>query len=585
MEKRDEHSEFTGLSREDLVLKLEELLNDSEVQEIISAVDDIESAYQECNRERSEQELQTFLDEGGYASDFVLQKDKTDSRFTELYNIFRDRKDKFFEEKKTRERDNLYAKRQVIDELKALIEKGDSVGKAFHQFRELRDRWRTTGEVPKGQEEALQSDYRFQVERFYHIMRITQGLKELDLQKHYEAKAELLKRMEELLQEKTIRKVEALVRKYHDDWYDIGPVPESKKDEVIGRFNEITNKIYAKVREHYEGLNQKYLDNLKVKEALCADVEAIAAEEYNHFREWGNKTKEILDKQQVWRKTGRVPKENSDQIWERFRKACNEFFEKKRAFFRTLKEGYDENKKAKVSICEQAEALQSNTDWEATAKKLIGLQRKWEKTAPAGPKDERQLWQRFRAACDKFFDARKNHFAAQDEERKNNLAAREAIINKLNELIPSITSADALPTLKAIAQEWESAGEVPIKLREDIFRRYSKAVDECYEKMGMNEKDKEMLKFGNKIERLKGSPDAVRLLEDEKRFLRNKIRSLEDEVAKTENNMGFFAKSDKVAALLQDVMKNVEQTKEQLESFQKKLELLEKNLPKKAQIR
>ncbi len=585
MERREETSEFTGFSREEIVSKFDELLKEKEANELFSVVDELESAYEERTRERKEEERQKFLDEGGYESDFVLHKDKTDGKFSELYNIFKDRKDKYFEEKKSKERDHLYAKRKVIDDLKALIEKGDSVGKAFQQFRELRDRWNKIGDVPKKEEEKLESDYRFQRERFHHIIQITQGLRELDLQKHLDEKNALLSRMEELLSEKIIRRVEALIRQYHNDWYDIGEVPATKKDEVIKRFNELTDKVYAKTRGHYESLKRKYEENLQAKMALCEKAEAAIQEELNHHRDWERKTKEMFALQEEWKKMGRASREEAEAIWERFRKAGNEFFEKKRAFYETIKKDYETNKQAKIKICEQAESVQNSTDWDKSAKFLIGLQRQWENIGPAGLyKADQPLWNRFRAACNAFFESRKKQFAAQEEEKKSNLARREEIIKKLAELAPSVASAEAMPAIKSIGKEWDEAGEIPVNLREDVFGRYTRALDACYERMGMNEKDKETLKYGSKIERMKNSHDGERLLEDEKRFLRSKIRGIEDEIAKTENNMGFFAKSSKVDALLQGVMKNVEQSKEQLALFKKKLEMIEKSLPKKVQI-
>lgn len=586
MEKRADASELTGMSREDIVAKFDELLKAKEVHELIPLIDELQAAYHERSEERKEAEKQKFLDEGGYPTDFLFQKDKTDSKFTELYNIFKDRRDKYLEEKKTREHDNLYAKQRVIDDLKALIEKGDSVGKAFQQFRQLRDRWNGIGDVPKKEEEKLESDYRYQRERFYHIIQITQGLKELDLQKHLQAKNELLKKMEDLLAEKTIRKVEALIRQYRNDWYDIGPVPGTQKDEIIKRFNETSEKVYSKIREHYEALKRRYEENLKAKNTLCEKAEAMALEELKHHREWDKKTKQLRSLQDEWKKIGRVPQDHAEAVWERFRKACNDFFDRKRSFYETLKKDYEAKRLAKTHLCEQAEAVQNSTDWDKTAKFLIGLQRQWENTGPAGlQKTENELWQRFRAACNTFFEARKKHFEALDEARKNNLARRNEIIARLEELAPSVSSADALPVLQAISREWDEAGEIPANLREDMYKRYRQALDACYDRMGLNEKDKEMLKYASKIEQMKNSNDAIRLLEDERRFLRGKIRSIEDEIAKTENNMGFFAKSDMAAALLQGILKNVELSKEQLAVFKKKLEMVEKNLPRKVQMR
>ncbi len=586
MEKREEGSEFTGLSREEIVARFDELSKTKEVPELMPLAEELESAYNELLNERKEDEKQKFLDEGGSEFDFVYHRDHTDGRFAELYNLFKDRKNKFFEEKKTHERDNLVAKQQVVTDLKTLIEKGDSVGKAFQQFRELRDRWKNIGEIPKKNEEQLESDYRHQRERFYHMIQLTQGMKELDLQKHLEEKEHLLKRMEELMGERTIRRVEELIRKYREDWYDIGPVPALKKDEIISRFNENSERVFTKIHAHYEGLKKKYEENLLAKLALCEKVETVAQEEIFHPRDWERKTKEILELQQEWRKIGRVMKEEAEAVWERFRKASNDFFEKKRAFYETLKKDYDANKQAKVKVCEQAEALQTSNDWDNTAQKLIRLQRQWENIGPAGLyKTDQTLWNRFRAACNAFFDSRKKQFAAQEEERKNNLAKREQIVKKLEELISSISSTEALPTIKAIAKEWDEAGEVPMDAREAVFKKYTQAVDACYERMGMNESDKEILKFQNKVERMKGAPDSMRLLEDEKRFLRTKIRTVEDEVAKTENNMGFFAKSKNVGALLEGVMKGVEESKAQLAFLKKKLGVLEKNLPRQEQIR
>jgi len=475
---------FETLSRKEIVQKFTEVLSDHEVQGIISIINDIETAYEEKSAQRDQEAFKKFRDSGGYPADFVSPKDEVDSKFKEILNVFKDRLGKYKTQKKEKENRNLKDKEQIIEDLKNLIQEEDKVGKAFQQFTGLNNKWKSIGAVQAKKSRQLNSDYHFQIERFYYNININKDLKELDLEKHLEEKSSLLDNIEALLKEKTIKKVEAQISIYHEQWSNIGPVPKLQNQKIIKKFNDINDQVFEKIRQHYKDLTAKQKENLEAKVALCDKVEKINELDIDKHGKWKTKTDEIINIQkEEWPKIGRVPREENQRIWERFRTACDIFFQKKKDFYDLLKKGYSANEEKKTELCEAAEELKDDKDWENSKPRLIKLQRDWKGIGPAGPKQDQKLWLRFRSACDFYFEAKKNHDVGLEEQKIEQLKKKQEMIKRLNDITLTGDADKDLATLKVFSSEWDKVGDVPRKEAHKITEAYTKLLDEKYEQL------------------------------------------------------------------------------------------------------
>ena len=580
-EERGEYTnDFESLSKEELISKFKELLDKKEVSEMIPLVSNIKNAFDQRVAARENELFREYKAKGGFPADFVPEKDPLDGYFQETWNIFKERRKKYKEKKKQDEKNNLEARLQVIEDLKLLIEGEHRIGKAFMEFKKLKARWESIGKAPSKKEKQLQHDYHFQVELFYYNIKINKDLKDLDLQKHLERKLELLEQIKLLLNEKKIKRVETLMRTYYDEWADIGPVPQEKKEEIVERYNELSRQVYKKIKDHYKELRKTQLKNLEVKTALCENVEAINSSEIDNHRQWQEKTKRVLDIQGQFKRAGKARPEHEKEIWKRYTGACNVFFDKKRAFYESLKKDYETNKENKLKMCEKAETLAISTDWDNTTNEIIALQREWKKAPPAHPRDESKIWKRFSTACDRFFTAKKDFHAALELQKKDYLAEKEALIKEIKALnLTGNTQAD-LQTITSYIESWNKIDEVPKNAMKQIYEKYTSALDALYDQIEMAQDEKEILKFKNKVERLAHTDNADQLLTKELKFLKSKLNEIETSVIQYENNLGFFAKSGKADFLKAEVEKKISKSKEEMDLWNTKIKILKKSLHK-----
>src|SRR6056297_1521640 len=424
--------DYSNFTKEQLVEKLKELVKNEEIPGIKKEVEIIKATFYKKHRAETEEEKKEFINKGGNPEEFTPSKDPLESELKELLKEFKEKKSNYNKKIEDKKQENLRKKYEVIDELKNLINKKESLGQTFREFRELQRRWKEIGPIPQNKVKDLWGTYHHHVEKFYDYVKINKELRDLDLKKNLESKIELCKKAEELTEEEDIVHAFKTLQSYHDQWREIGPVPNEQKEELWQRFKEATRKINKKHQEHFKELRKKQSENLEAKEKLCEKVEEIAEMEIDSHKDWKKHTQQVLDIQKEWRTIGFAPKKYNNKIYRRFRKACDRFFAQKRVFYTQHKEWQEENLKKKEEFVERAEELKDSTDWDSTAKELIKLQREWKDIGPVPKKHSDDVWQRFRAACDHFFQRKKEQGAHKDKDFEENLKKKQDLIERIN---------------------------------------------------------------------------------------------------------------------------------------------------------
>lgn len=572
---KKEPVDYAKLSKAEILAELEKLIKDEEIEEIKDNFEEIKAQFYKKHKQEQADKKKQFIDKGGNPDEFVPEDDELEKNFKAYSNIFREKKAEFSRKMEEDKKLNLQLKYDIINEIKDLVNRKESINKTFQDFRELQKRWREVGLVPQSELKNLWETYHHHVETFYDYIKINKELRDLDLKKNLENKIELCEKAESLLLESNTPKAFAELQLLHDKWREIGPVPRDKKEELWLRFKEATAKINKKHQEYYQFLKDEQIQNLKQKEALCEKVEEINKLNLKRHKKWEEKSKEIIEMQKMWKSIGFAPRKDNHKIYKRFKEACDEFFDKKRGFFEGLKEEQENNLQIKLDLCVQAEALKDSTEWKKTTEDLINLQKKWKEIGPVPRRHSESIWKRFRTACDTFFNRKSEFFSKVDEEQEKNLELKLQLIERIEKFQPSDNDDENLKELKGFQKEWADIGHIPLKQKDEIQAKYRDTINSKFDSINIDESKRNMLKFKNKIEVLSNSTKSRGKINVERNKVISKIKELENEIALFENNKGFFAKSKNADELIADIDRKIEKAKEKIEQLNEKLQLIE----------
>ena len=562
---------FAGKSKEELVGLFARMLEEQPVQSIRRDVEALKIAFYRLRRAEVEAARRRFVEEGGAEEDFTPAVDGVETQLKELFREYRRRRDEFIANLEAEKERNLKIKLEIIEELKELVNSDETLNHTFTKFRELQQRWKETGIVPQQQVKDLWETYNLHVENFYNFIKINKELRDLDLKKNYEQKVALCEQAEALLLEPSIVEAFHKLQKLHDEWRETGPVANEYKEALWERFKAASSRINKQHQEHFEVLKAEQVKNLGLKTELCVATEELAAQPLTTRKEWNRASDRLLEIQKTWKTIGFAPKKDNNRIYERFRTACDRFFEAKRQFYAGVKAEMEHNLQLKLELCEAAESLSGSEEWKKATDELIALQARWKQIGAVARRHSDAVWKRFRAACDKFFERKSAHFASVDGEHEENLRRKLAL---LDEMEAADVKAGGYEVIRDFQRRWGEIGFVPIKQKDAVQKRYKAAVDALFSVLRGSERDRSMDRFREKVSTLKASGD--RRLRSERERLYNKVRQLEQEVALLENNIGFFAKSKNAEALVADVRAKIDRARGEMAAAIEKVKLIDR---------
>ena len=508
-----------------------------------------EDAAVEEPDENSAPEENTVPLQSGPVSPFAA----IEAGFKALYMEYKKERAEYNKELDAQREENLQKKQAIIEELKALVEEPGDMKEAFPKFRDIQNRWREVGPVPQQNFRDINDTYQLHVTKFYDLVDINRELRDLDFKKNLEAKTAFCEQAEALGQDEDVVEAFKELQKLHEQWKDLGPVAKEFRDEIWERFRAATSVINKRYQAHFEGMKAQQADNLEAKQALCEEVEAIANKEITSSTEWNALSKQIEEIQAKWRTIGFATRKENQKVYDRFRAACDKFFERKRASFSEFKDSMNANLEKKMAIIAEAEQLKDSTDWKATGDRFIELQKQWKEIGAVPRKKSEQIWKRFRAACDAFFTARDNRPDGPGSLGAN-LAAKKALIESIKAYVPVDAEADAAAA-KDFAAKWNEIGFVPFKEKDKIQAEYREALQAKFPDFG-----------GRRHERGASRGGERRPL-SEKDKLKEQFNALQQEILTYENNIGFFGLSKGAEKLKAQMQERIDAAKAKLEEL------------------
>ena len=533
--------------------------------------------YKKLSKEKAEAGLGAAVDEPSSREDVVDEVvvpadgnlvadnpfEAMEAAFKGVYANYKKERAEYNRQQDALREENLVLKQAVIDDLKALVEKQEDVNSTFPAFRELQNRWKSIGPVPASKFRDLNDNYQYNVEKFYDMVKINRDLRDLDFKKNLEAKQKFCEFAEKLSENDNVVEAFRELQKLHEQWKEFGPVAKEFRDSIWERFKAATSVINKKYQAYFEDQKEKQQENLEEKTKLCEMTEAIASKEVKSSNEWNTLSAEIEEIQKKWRTIGFATRKENQKIYDRFRAACDKFFERKREYYAQFKDTMNENMEKKLSLIEQAEALKDSKEWKKTTEALIALQKQWKEIGAVPRKKSEQLWKRFRSACDSFFNERDAQ-AKPENDYYGNLKAKKALIEEIKAYELSEDAAANLAAAKEFAAKWQGIGFVPFKEKENIQAAYNEA-------------------FKSKFPDFNARPQrgGGRTSGGQKKTLSEKDRlvqqygKLQQDIVTYENNIGFFSASKNSEPFIRQMQERIDAAKQELKALEAKIRTIE----------
>lgn len=573
-----EEEQFAGKSKEELLDMFARLLEEQPVQAIRRDVEALKIAFYRLRRAEVEAARRAFVGSGGSEEAFVAPVDGVEVRLKELLKEYRQRRDEFLAGLEAEKEKNLQVKLGIIEELKALIGSDETLNHTFTKFRELQTRWKETGPVPLANMKDLWETYNLHVENFYNFIKINKELRDLDLKKNYEQKIALCEQAEALVLEPSVIEAFRKLQKLHDEWRETGPVANEYKEMLWERFKEASSRINKQHQAYFDALKVEQVKNLELKTELCVAAEELCVQPFTVPREWDRASERMAEIQKTWKTIGFAPKKDNARIYERYRAACDKFFEAKHRFYKALKTEMEHNLQLKKELCLAAEALTESEEWKETTEALIALQARWQEIGSVPRRSADGVWKRFRIASDRFFERKSAHFTSVGGEYDENLQKKLAL---LDEMAAADVRAGGYEVIREFQRRWGEIGFVPIRQKEAVQKRYKETIDALFDTLRGSDRDRSMNRFREKIPAFRAAGE--RRVHSEREKLLGKVRQLEQEAAQLENNIGFFARSKGAEALIADVRSKIERLREEIAATVEKVKLLDRQTAEQQQ--
>lgn len=564
------------LTKEEILAKLKEVVAD--VENVAKPeIDGLKQSFYKLHNAEQDAARKLFIENGGAAENFVPQTDCVEEEFKNIMSVIKEKRSALTAELEKQKEMNLQVKLSIIEELKELVESPDDANKSYTEFKKLQQQWNEVKLVPQAKVNELWKNYQLYVEKFYDLLKLNNEFREYDFKKNLEIKTHLCEAAEKLADEADVVSAFHQLQKLHQEFRDTGPVAKELRDEIWARFKAVSTTVNRRHQQHFEALKEVEQHNLDQKTVICEIIEAIDYKELTNFASWESKTQEVIALQNKWKTIGFAPQKMNVKIFERFRKACDEFFRKKGEFFKSLKEGMNENLEKKRALCEKAEALKDSTDWKATADELTKLQKEWKTIGPVAKKYSDAVWKRFISACDYFFEQKNKATSSQRSVEQENLEKKKAIIEKLNAIDDQMDTEEATQLVRDLMKEWNGIGHVPFKEKDRIYKQYHSQVDKLFEHFNISVSNKKLSNFKSTISSIQeGSPQA---LYREREKLVRAFDNMKNELQTYENNLGFLTTSSKKGnSLLTEINRKVEKLKADIELVKEKIKVVDENI-------
>ncbi|MGI9548048.1 MAG: DUF349 domain-containing protein [Flavobacteriaceae bacterium] len=577
--------DYHSMSMENLVGELQRLVKNEKIQAIKRHVDSIKHEFDHKFQEFIEHKKEEYLGKGGNELDFKYNS-VTKRQFNEVFAEYREKRNQYYKNLEHTLKDNLTNRLAIIDELKGLVNIEEDINTTYKNFKELQEKWRHAGPVPRSNYNDVWRTYHHHIEIFYDFLHLNRELRDLDFKHNLDEKVKIVERAEALAHEEDINKAFRELQTLHKIWKeDIGPVGKEHRELIWDRFSQATKAMHQRRQEHFKGLEKDYENNLVEKNKIIAEINGIAENIGQSHRDIQKQIKQIESLRETFFKAGKVPQKHNDNTWTSFKESVRSFNRNKNAFYKSLKNAQQDNLDKKRELLNLAISLKDSEDWDAATPEMKRIQREWKQIGHVPRKFSDKIWNEFKAACNHYFDRLHTNKNKAYSSEMSNFENKNTILDELKGFEIGAKREKDLETLKGIINRWKAIGRVPFN-KKNINAKFNKVLDAILKKLDVSRQESELLKYGNKIQQLAKADDEF-AIRSERSYVRRKIDESKNEIRQLENNLQFFSGSSEDNPLVKEVIKNIDRHKAALDTWNtklKKLNIMEHNLHKVEEV-
>ena len=576
--------DYHSMPMENLVGELQRLVKNEKVQAIGRHVSAIKYEFDQKFQEFIEHKKEEFVEKGGNEIDFRYNS-VAKRQFNEVYSEYREKRDQYYKQLEQNLKTNLQNRLAIIEELKGLIDVEEDINTTYNNFKDLQERWKNAGPIPRANYNDVWRTYHHHMEIFYDFLHLNRELRDLDFKHNLEEKQKLAERAEALADEPDLGKAFRELQTLHKIWKeDIGPVAKEHREEIWERFSNATKAMHQRRQEHFQELEKGFEKNLEKKQEIIASIAKIADHVANNHRAIQQQIKEIEALRDSFFKAGKVPQKVNEETWSNFKEAVRKFNRNKNAFYKNQKRDQQTNLDKKRALLDLAISLKDSEDWDTATPEMKRIQSEWKKIGHVPRKYSDKIWNEFKEACNHYFDRLHAGKNEAHKEEYENFEQKNACLDRLKDFQLSGDKKKDLEDIKAFLAEWKKYGRIPYN-KKHINGKFNKIIDALLKKLGVSKQESELLKYGNKVQELAKTEDEV-AIGNERLFIRRKIDESKSEIRQLENNLQFFSDDSEDNPLVKEVIKNINKQKESLQTWKeklKKLNILEHKLNKEAE--
>ncbi len=567
-EEHEEELDFDHATKDEVIAKIREVKNEDNIRFLDRVLKAIKPRFDELYEVSKNEALQKFVSDGNEADSFEYHGDEIDKEFFTLYGQLRAKRNKHYKDLESQKESNLKQKENLLEDLRKIVD-GEESASSINSVRELQSEWKKIGPVPGAQNKTLWANYNALLDRYYDNRSIYFELKDLDRKKNLKLKEELCEKAEALNSLEDMKSAIIQLNELHDEYKHVGPVPKDDQEPLWQRFKAASDAIYAKRKDYFDELKVEFEANLIKKKELINKLDEFTKFNSDRITEWNGKTKELLEIQKQWEAIGGVPRDKAKETNKAFWNSFKSFFAHKNQFFKELESKREENLARKEELIAKANELKDSEDWNSTADKLKNLQAEWKDIGPVPEKVRNETYKKFKAACDHFFNKRRDQNKEQFKAYEDNLQLKLQICDQLE---TAGTSAEVnLDDLYDLVDNYNSVGFVPKNAIKKVRSRFDEVKEKVLANEAIHEDDRTDLRNHISMGRLKSSPGGAQKLNRKEHSIRRKISSIENDISTWNTNMEFFANSPTADKLKADMQKRIDKAEEELQDLRSQL--------------
>jgi len=565
-----EEKDYHAMTLDQLVTEFNRLLNHHKIQTISKHVNQIKAEFNSKFSTLLDEKKEEFVNEGGNEIDFFYTDD-TKKLFNQLYKEYRQSISSYYKEREQNLKQNLENRLGIIEEIKGLLNVEENINTTYKHFKELQEKWRSAGPIPRDKYNNAWNSYHHHVERFYDFLHLNNDLRDMDFKHNYEQKLKIIERAEELAKDENINRSFRELQVLHKLWKEeLGPVAKEHREEIWERFSSATKTIHDKRQAYYTDLDKAYEKNLEKKEVIIANIQTVAEDKVNSHGAWQKKIREIEALRESFFNAGKVPLKVNEATWAKFKDAVRNFNRSKNQFYKDLKKEQYENLQKKKELIKIAEENKESEDFAVVTPLMKKIQNDWKKIGHVPRRDSDKVWKQFKNACNYYFERIHSQRKAENQHLYDAFDKKVKLLESIRNLELKGDNKESIETLKSKITKWKTIGHVPQNKRY-IDGKFYKVIDEAFGKLKMDKAKLEMVKFESKLENLANNDNDTRLLDNEQNFIRKRIGEVKSEITQLENNLQFFSNVDESNPLVKDVIKNIDRHKKELDTWKAKL--------------